>query len=970
MNRYQSKMKNLYSLLIIFAFTALSAPAQQAAKGPEDFIHSRTTDGHGREIVRIIVPGQPPPGHREPAAPPSRSSSTLVNVPAFDWSFGCSATSAAMAAGYYDNNGYVNMYTGPANGGVMPMNNSIWGTAVINGETRSLCPLSATMNGLDGRTIRGHVDDFWYSTAVTADDPYITNGWTPHAYGDCTGDFMGTNQSALGNVDGSTIFAFYPDGTPLYNYTGGEPGMIDGCHGLRDFYESRGYTVLENFSQYIYGLDGNTIGFTFDQYKQEIDAGRPVLIQVSGHTMLGYGYDDTGNTVYLHDTWDYNSHIMTWGGSYAGMAHYAVTVVRLEQAVFGPIADFTASSLSPQTFSTVTLTDQSAGGPLPNSWTWSVATSTFNFVNSTGASTKNPQVQFTAPGTYTISLTVSNGLNSDTETKTDYITAYDCSEGPFPLTEIFSSQALPPCWEIIDHENNGQVWQFNNPGNRTINTPTGAGGFAILDSDRYGSGNSQDCDLVTPPMNFTDAIGVMLKFHHHFQDYEGSAATLSYSVNNGSTWTVLQTWTTSTNNAEAFSMDVSQQVAGYSQVRFKWNYTGTWGFWWALDDVEINEEIAGLWTGAVSTVWSTPGNWADGAVPGAATDVFIHPQAQHWPAVDNDLTVGSACSSLTLFSGTSMNINGDLNISGSGSLIFQDGGVLELTGDWNNSGLFDAGAGTVAFTGTGSAEVSGFIVPDDTIISYTRSTFNKSIIPLVDATVWGTAVDDAAVDVPLGFTFYYAGGAYTQAHLCSNGWLSLNGSGGTSTSNANLFTNTTPNCAIAPWMDDLRGDANSTFSYKTEGSAPERAFTAEWYLVLSYYSGATARLSFQAKLYEGTGIIEFHYGNASPNGHNASESASMAIEDHIGGSGHFIEGSTGSTTAPVTNLKSPANWPTVNYRFTPPAHPFTEHFHHLVISKTGAVVNFNVNATVTGNMSVTNGAIVNLSEGVSVEIGE
>jgi hypothetical protein len=34
--------------------------------------------------------------------------------------------------------------------------------------------------------------------------------------------------------------------------------------------------------------------------------------------------------MYIHDTWDYNVHTMTWGGSYSGMQHYAVTIVQLE----------------------------------------------------------------------------------------------------------------------------------------------------------------------------------------------------------------------------------------------------------------------------------------------------------------------------------------------------------------------------------------------------------------------------------------------------------------------------------------------------------------------------------------------------------------------------------------------------------------------------------------------------------------
>lgn len=46
--------------------------------------------------------------------------------------------------------------------------------------------------------------------------------------------------------------------------------------------------------------------------------------------MVGVGYDDIGNTVYLHDTWDYDTHSMTWGGSYLDMEMNSVSIVHLE----------------------------------------------------------------------------------------------------------------------------------------------------------------------------------------------------------------------------------------------------------------------------------------------------------------------------------------------------------------------------------------------------------------------------------------------------------------------------------------------------------------------------------------------------------------------------------------------------------------------------------------------------------------
>ena len=145
-------------------------------------------DQTGQEVAEIIVPGKPPATFRMPAAPVSPTAVTLENVPAYDWSFGCSATSAAMQAAFYDRTGYYNIYTGPTQGGLMPMDNSSWGSVVINGETRKQCPLSATRNGVDGRSGRGNVDDYWIKYGSTANDPYITNGWAQHTWNDCTGD--------------------------------------------------------------------------------------------------------------------------------------------------------------------------------------------------------------------------------------------------------------------------------------------------------------------------------------------------------------------------------------------------------------------------------------------------------------------------------------------------------------------------------------------------------------------------------------------------------------------------------------------------------------------------------------------------------------------------------------------------------------------------------------------------------------
>ena len=418
---YRHSITKLRIMLFASAIICLhiNTYAQDKQIKAENYISGPYFDISGKEISRITVPGSPPVGYRAPVATPTRSSVIINNVPAYDWSFGCAPTAAAMAAGFYDKTSYPDIYTGPTNDGIMPLTNTGWGTVQINGYTLAQCPLSATMLGLDGRLTRGHVDDYWNYYENGDPDPYIVNGWAQHPNESCTGDFMGSNQSALNCPDGSTIFYVYSDGSPLHDFTALEPNGRDGCHGLRLFYESRGYQVVENYSQMIYGYNGNTIGFTFDQLIEEIDNGRPVLIHISGHTMLAYGYQESGQLVYVHDTWDHSMHTMTWAGSYAGRQHFGVTVIRLQSDTPPPLASFTASPRVVDPGHSVDFTDTSSGSP--TSWQW-----TFEGGDPASSTLQNPVVTYEVPGIYSVTLVATNANGYDTETKNGYISVRHC----------------------------------------------------------------------------------------------------------------------------------------------------------------------------------------------------------------------------------------------------------------------------------------------------------------------------------------------------------------------------------------------------------------------------------------------------------------------------------------------------------------------------------------------------------------
>jgi hypothetical protein len=611
-------------------------------------------------------------------------------------------------------------------------------------------------------------------------------------------------------------------------------------------------------------------------------------------------------------------------------------------------AKFSASNTAPLTNTTVRFTDISLGGPL--SWSWEITPGTFNYVGGTSASSRNPQVQFTDDGLYTVSLTVFDGTNSDSEIKTDYINVPDCSVITMPFAEDFSDGALPLCWQNIDNVGNGQVWQFNNPGSQVIHTPTAANGFAILDSYHYGLGNSQNADLVSPALDLSAYYTVSISFNHYFAGYPGSSGTLSYSINGGNTWTVIQTWTSSGNGVN-WSMDMTSQLAGQPYVQLKWNYTGTYGNFWAIDDVSITGNISELWTGSTSGDWNNGANWSSGSVPSATTMVFIPSTVSNWPVFNGNMTIGSNCGKLTLANGARMTINGNLTISAGKTLAFIANGELNVSGNWTNTGTFIPGSGTVKFTGNTPAAIP---TPSN-ITSYVRSTFTKGMTPLSNPPA-GPTGDDGNIVVPVGFTFNYIGTNYDSARISTNGWISLNKSGTIESDNAYLFTSTIPNTTATAWWDDLKTDATGIVSSKTEGNAPFRVFIAEWKSVPTFHSGGNpARISFQVKLFETSNVIEFHYGNLETGNHSNSEGASIGIEDATGGNGHFIEATTGSTTTGVTTLVSTNNWPTVNYRFSPPQ--ATQTFASVIVDKSGSSFSFNTNVVINGNFTITNGTV-------------
>jgi hypothetical protein len=159
----------------------------------------------------------------------------------------------------------------------------------------------------------------------------------------------------------------------------------------------------------------------------------------------------------------------------------------------------------------------------------------------------------------------------------------------FPYSESFSSGILPYGWTQIDYQGKNQIWKFGTVTSVTI-YPALTGNYVYLFSDAYGAGNRQNVDLISPVFDFSSYTNIVLGFNHYYRAASLNPVTLYYSVNNGADWNLIHSWNTTTLNPDAFSQDLTSQVAGYSHVLFKWNYNDTYGWYWAVDDVAITAD--------------------------------------------------------------------------------------------------------------------------------------------------------------------------------------------------------------------------------------------------------------------------------------------------------------------------------------------------------------------------------------------
>ena len=178
--------------------------------------------------------------------------------------------------------------------------------------------------------------------------------------------------------------------------------------------------------------------------------------------------------------------------------------------------------------------------------------------------------------------------------------------------------------------------------------------------------------------------------------------------------------------------------------------------------------------------------------------------------------------------------------------------------------------GTFALASTGGPDDYGYTWDDTVTFEYTYAQldYSATAIPLGD--------DDAST-IDIGFAFVFYGVHYSQVTITSNGALQFSNIGSIGYVNYPLPFGSY--IFISPFWDDLDPAASGHIYHGVLGTTPNRVAIFEWYSVSDFAQTGTA--SFEVKLYEQDGSIEFHYLDTvfGDNGIDYGASATIGIQD-------------------------------------------------------------------------------------------
>lgn len=210
-------------------------------------------------------------------------------------------------------------------------------------------------------------------------------------------------------------------------------------------------------------------------------------------------------------------------------------------------ANFTGDNLVICEGESVTFTDASIN--TANGWTW-----TFTGGTPSSATDSIVNVTYNTAGTYSVTLTSTDGTSTDSETKNAYITVLPFTGRGAPLLEGFeSTTTLPNTDWMVFNPDNGQTFA-------TTTTAAYSGTKSIkLNNSQIASGHTDELISGTVDLSAMSSVVVTFKYAYAMKNSNSSDILKVYASNDcGATWSMRKqipasTLSTSANTTSAFT---------------------------------------------------------------------------------------------------------------------------------------------------------------------------------------------------------------------------------------------------------------------------------------------------------------------------------------------------------------------------------------------------------------------------------
>jgi PKD repeat protein len=280
-----------------------------------------------------------------------------------------------------------------------------------------------------------------------------------------------------------------------------------------------------------------------------------------------------------------------------------------------PVCDFSADQTTITAGETVQFTDISTN--YPTTWSW-----TFDGGNPASSTTQNPAVTYDTPGTYDVSLYVTNNAGNDTETKVAYITVNPITDPP--VSDFVADQTSISIGETVNFTdlstNMADAWDWTfeggTPATSTNQNPSvqydapGTYTVTLVASNSYGVGNTETkIDYITVSLpDYCDASG-------GDAGYEYIANVVLGTIDNASDGQAYTDFTSIT--TDAYPEDNLNLVITNGSTDYDTDQAFAWADWnrdGDFDDANEDLFVSPIGVGPYSTNITVPAGTASGPV--------------------------------------------------------------------------------------------------------------------------------------------------------------------------------------------------------------------------------------------------------------------------------------------------------------------------------------------------------------------